>query len=447
MNDINERWQDVLSDLMTQVTSISYDLWIKNLTPYEIKNGTLILLASNATVKRQCIKNHSYLLVESICNHFPVEDFKILDPTEKEEYLAQSDKAKEAEIVEEKRKSQFNAKYTFDNFVVGKSNQFVYSAALAVAENPALKFNPLFIYGGVGLGKTHLLHSIGNHLFESNKDLNIVYATCENFTNDYVAVIRDKTQSIASFREKYRNADVLMIDDIQFITNKEAVQEEFFHTFNDLYQNNKQIIISSDRPPKEIATLQERLQSRFSMGLMQDIQQPDFETRYAILQKKAIIENFEITQEALIYIAENVVSHVRALEGALSKTIFLTTLTGGRTATIYEAKQALQDCELSEENTALSPNAIIDAVCSYYHIERNEILGKKRNKEIVMPRQICMYLITDMLDLPLSKIGKEVFGRDHTTIIHARNKIVDTMKEDPRLETIIKDIKSMLNRS
>lgn len=443
MNELDEKWQGVLSDLFSQVTSISYDLWIKNLSPYEIKNDKLILLASNATVKKQCIKNHSYLLSEAISNHFQVSEFDILDPSEKESYMTTNAIEEQVRTSEERRKNQFNNKYTFDNFVVGKSNQFVYSAALAVAENPAVRFNPLFIYGGVGLGKTHLLHSIGNYLYENNRDLNIVYATCEKFTNDYIEVIRDKTKSIASFREKYRNADVLMIDDIQFISNKDAVQEEFFHTFNDLYQNNKQIIISSDRPPKEIATLQERLQSRFSMGLMQDIQQPDFETRYAILQKKAIIDKCEIEQDALIYIAENVVSNIRELEGVLSKTIFLTTLIGNKTATISEAKQALNDTQVSDDGK-ITPNNIIDAVCTYYNIERNELLGKKRNKEIVTPRQVCMYIITDMLDLPLTTIGKDIFGRDHTTVIHARNKIIDSMKTNTRLETIIKDIKNMV---
>lgn len=443
MDDLNEKWQEVLSDLFSQVTSISYDLWIKNLSPYEIKDGKLILLATNATVKKQCIKNHSYLLLESITSHFPVDEFDILDPSEKESYVVTNAVNLEAKVEVERKKNQFNNKYTFDNFVVGKSNQFVYSAALAVAENPAIRFNPLFIYGGVGLGKTHLLHSIGNYLYENNKDLNIVYATCEKFTNDYIEVIRDKTKSIASFREKYRNADVLMIDDIQFISNKDAVQEEFFHTFNDLYQNNKQIIISSDRPPKEIATLQERLQSRFSMGLMQDIQQPDFETRYAILQKKAIIDRCEITQEALIYIAENITSNIRELEGVLSKTIFLTTLIGNKTATVSEAKQALNDAQISD-NSKITPNTIIDTVCTYYNIERSELLGKKRNKEIVIPRQICMYLIDDMLDLPLTTIGKDIFGRDHTTVIHARNKISDSIKNDVRIETIVKDIKNMV---
>lgn len=443
MNDFKDKWQGVLDDLFSQVTSISYDLWIKNLTPYEIQNDKLIILASNATVKKQCLKNHYYLLSEAISNHFQVNEYEILDPSEKENYLSTKVVEQEIKNVEERRKSQFNSKYTFDNFVVGKSNQFVYSAALAVAENPAIRFNPLFIYGGVGLGKTHLLHSIGNYLYENNKELNIVYATCENFTNDYIEVIRDKTKSIASFREKYRNADVLMIDDIQFITNKDAVQEEFFHTFNDLYQNNKQIIISSDRPPKEIATLQERLQSRFSMGLMQDIQQPDFETRYAILQKKAMIDRCDISQEALIYIAENVVSNIRELEGVLSKTVFLTTLIGNKTATLAEAKQALNDTQLSDDRK-ITPNNIIDAVCSYYNIERKELLGKKRNKEIVMPRQVCMYIITDMLDLPLITIGKDIFGRDHTTVIHARNKIIDKMKTDTKLETIVKDIKNMV---
>jgi chromosomal replication initiator protein len=441
MESLENGWKTILNALAKQVTSISFDLWINNLSPIEIKDNVMILSSTSDTVKQQCLKNHSFLILDSIQDVYPsVVDFKILSPEEQIEYGKKS-AIQEAEV---KRENPFNPKYTFDNFVVGKSNQYVYAAAKSVAENPGTRFNPLFIYGGVGLGKTHLLHSIGNYIFKNNPTLKIVYSTCENFTNDYIETLSDKTKSISAFREKYRNVDVLMIDDIQFISKKTGTQEEFFHTFDNLYQNNKQIVISSDRAPKDIATLEERLSSRFNSGLTQDIQAPDYETRLAILQKKAELEHYDIDIEALTYLADNVSSNIRELEGYLSKTMFITTLMGKHIASVSEAKEAIKDIK-DEQVESLSPEKIIDCTCKYFNITKEDIVGKKRDKEIVMPRQICMYLINNMLDLPLSSIGKLFGGRDHTTIIHARDKIVEDLEQNKNLEITLDDIKSLIN--
>ena len=438
--DIQEKWQEVLDDLINQVTAISYDMFIKKLIPIEIKDGKLYLKAGNSMTKQIVNNSYSFLISEALEQHFGLDEFEILDPAEYEDYIkVYEDKLK----TQEKKPNPFNPKYTFENFVVGKSNQFVYSAVRSVAESPGTRFNPLFIHGGVGLGKTHLLHAIGNYILEHSPNLKVLYVTCEKFTNDYLETLQDSSKKIGQFREKYRNVDVLMVDDIQFISAKKATQEEFFHTFNDLYQNNKQIIISSDRPPKEISTLEERLVSRFSMGLIQDIQQPDFETRYVILQKKAQMENISIDNEAMAYIAENVVTNIRELEGVLSKTSFLTQLLGRNRSTVEDAKEALKNVAI-EDKSRLTVEKIISEVCVYYNLTREDIIGSKRNKEIADARHICIYLISELLNMPLATIGREIFGRDHTTIMHARNKIADSLGVNERITQDVNNLKQKL---
>ena len=378
-------------------------------------------------------------------------EYEILDPNEKEEYLQKNKPNENQALVNDnfaEEKCMFNSKYTFDNFIVGKSNQFCYAAARAVAENPGQKLNPLFIYGGVGLGKTHLLHAIGNYLKQNNPKLKIQYVTCEKFTNDYIESLgtnkeKGTVKGTAEFREKYRNLDVLMVDDIQFISKRTSTQEEFFHTFNDLYQQNKQIIISSDRPPKEIETLEDRLRSRFSSGLIQDIQAPDFETRVAILRKKAQLERYFIDDDVIEFIAEKVDTNIREMEGLLSKVYFFATLLGKKSASIEEAREAFKE-QLDVQKEKLTPQTIIQTVCDYYGIEYNEITGKKKSKEIVEPRMIAIYLISDMMDIPLISIGRLFGGRDHTTIIHSRDKISELLKRDHKTKTIINDLKKQI---
>ena len=314
----------------------------------------------------------------------------------------------------------------------------------SVAERPSEKFNPLFIYGGVGLGKTHLLHAVGNHLAEHRPDLNVLYVTCEKFTNDYVDSIRNgKDKTNLDFRDKYRNVDVLMIDDIQFIIGKMGIQEEFFHTFNDLYQNNKQIIIASDRSPKDMSALEERLRSRFSSGLIQDIQEPDYETKVAIIKKKCSQEGFLVDENVVDFIAQKTGTNIREIEGILSKVVFYSQLLGKTHASMDDAHEALKDYG-EAERTDLDAEKIISTVCDFFKVTKEDLIGKKKNKEIVEPRQLCIYLINDMLNIPLTAIGALLGGRDHTTIMHARDKIGNQVKVNPHIRTLVNDIKSQL---
>ncbi len=450
MQELQIMWERVMSKLEMMTTAVSFDLWIRPLEVLEFKDySTLMLVASSTTAKNQLLKNHKTQLQNAINEVFNDEiKFEILDQNEKDEYIKNNTPAKNQTIEDDatKQNSSFNEKYTFDNFVVGKSNQFVYAASKSVAENPGQKFNPLFIYGGVGLGKTHLLHAIGNYIKHAYPEKKIMYATCEKFTNDYIESLRaNKDMANFEFREKYRNLDVLMIDDIQFISNKTSTQEEFFHTFNDLYQRQKQIIIASDRPPKEIATLEERLRSRFTSGLIQDIQSPDFETRVAILRKKAQQEKYSIDDEVITFIAEKIDTNIREMEGILSKVFFFATLLGKKSATLDEAHEAMKE-SLDEIKEGLSPDSIIDTVCKYFNITKSDIVGKKKNKEIVEPRMICIYLIYELLDLPLVAIGKKFGNRDHTTIMHARDKITEQIKTNNKIKVYINDIKDLLSK-
>ncbi len=448
MLKLDEIWQKTCIILQHEVTAVSYDLWIKSLEPLDFTDGVLYLSTSSETAKQRVLKLHEDQIKTALTEVEPeIKDFVVLDPDEKENYLNKPTVEEEQEVNKSAPLCNFNTKYTFDNFVVGNSNRYVYAAARGVAEHPFDKINPLFIYGGVGLGKTHLLHAIGNYLIKTNPELKILYVTCEKFTHDYVESLKSsKAQANSEYRDKYRNVDVLMIDDIQFISNKTGTQEEFFHTFNDLYQNQKQIIIASDRHPKEIASLEERLRSRFSMGLMQDIQIPDFETRLAILQKKAQQENYSVSHEVINLIAERCDTNIRELEGMLSKVCFYASLTGKPTATKEDADEALKDV-ISTTKQNLTSDRIIDCVCKYFSITKDDLVGKKRTKEIVEPRQICMYLIYEMLDLPLVSIGQLFGGRDYTTVIHAREKISDLIKENNRIKVTVNDLKSMATRT
>ncbi len=445
MLKLNNVWESALNKLQKEISVTSFDLWIKSLEPVDFKDGIFYLSTTSETAKQRIINSHGNAIKEALMlASDEIKDYVVLDPNERERY------GLEALITQNNEDNNvlcnFNPKYTFDTFVVGNSNRYVYAAARGVAEHPFSRINPLFIYGGVGLGKTHLLHSIGNYVRKNYPELKVLYVTCEKFTNDYIESLKSgKDYANSKFREKYRNLDILIIDDIQFISNKVSTQEEFFHTFNDLYQNNKQIIIASDRHPKEIATLEERLRSRFSSGLIQDIQSPDFETRLAILQKKVQEEKYNVNDEVLSYIADNCDTNIREMEGILSKVYFYSTLLGKEEATLDDLKEALKD-HISTNRVSLTSERIIDCVCKYFSISKDDLVGKKRNKEIVEPRQICMYIIYDMLDLPLTSIAQLFGKKDHTTVIHAREKITNDLKENNRLKVIINDIKSMANR-
>ncbi len=448
MHDLYSLWKAVLDKLELNVSNVSFVMWFKPLKvlDYSEENKKLILATNSTSAKNQILRNYFEKLSSSIKDIFGEGiEIEILDPNEEIEFIKKNgEKTVEKEI--EVNKNPFNSKYTFDNFVVGKSNQFVYAASRAVAEHPGEKFNPLFIYGGVGLGKTHLLHAIGNYINEYNPNLKVMYVTCEQFANDYIESLgsNTKNKAILEFRNKYRNLDVLMVDDIQFISKKTSTQEEFFHTFNELYQNNKQIIISSDRPPKDIETLADRLRSRFTCGLIQDIQQPDLETRIAILRKKCQLEKYIIDDDVIDFIAEKINTNIRELEGMLSKVYFLATLIGKHSATMEEAREAFNGQIEEEKNEGLTPEQIIETVCKYFDITKQDIIGKKKSKDVVEPRMIAIYLISEILEIPLVSIGKIFGGRDHTTIMHSRDKISDQLKTSHKIQSFVSEIKKML---
>lgn len=447
MHDLNSLWKAVLDKLELTVSNISFVMWFKPLKVLDFVDNKKLVIATNSTsAKNQILRNYFDKLASAVKDIFGENiDIEVLDQNEEIEYIKiNGEKTKEKEV--DIAKNPFNSKYTFENFVVGKSNQFVYAAARAVAEHPGEKFNPLFIYGGVGLGKTHILHAIGNYIKQYNPNLNVMYVTCEQFANDYIESLGStaKNKAVLEFRTKYRNLDVLMVDDIQFISKKTSTQEEFFHTFNELYQNNKQIIITSDRPPKDIDTLADRLRSRFTSGLIQDIQQPDLETRIAILRKKCQIEKYVIDDDVIDFIAERINTNIRELEGMLSKVYFLANLSNKHSATMEEALEAFNGQLEEDKNEGLSPDDIIDTVCRYFDITRQDIVGKKKSKDVVEPRMIAIYLISEILEIPLVSIGKIFGGRDHTTIMHSRDKISDELKTSHKVQSFVSEIKKML---
>ncbi len=338
-----------------------------------------------------------------------------------------------------------NPKYTFESFVIGNSNRFPHAASLAVAETPAKAYNPLFLYGGVGLGKTHLMHAIGHRILQSNPELKVLYISSEKFTNDLINSIRDNTPE--SFRQKYRNIDVLLIDDIQFLTKKERTQEEFFHTFNTLHEANKQIIISSDRPPKEIQTLEDRLRSRFEWGLITDIKPPDLETRIAILRKKAMIESMTVPNDVMVLIASRIDNNIRELEGALIRVMAYASL-NHMPINIYTATEALKDLFPDGKPKQINLEIVQSTVCSYFKLKMDDLIAKKRTRNIVYPRQIAMYLCREMTESSLPRIGEVFGGRDHTTVLHAHDKITKERNEDTKLNNIINElIKNIENNS
>ncbi|VDG20907.1 chromosomal replication initiator protein DnaA [Lactiplantibacillus mudanjiangensis] len=339
------------------------------------------------------------------------------------------------------RETKLNPKYTFESFVIGKGNQMAHAAALVVSEEPGTMYNPLFFYGGVGLGKTHLMHAIGNKLLESNPNYRVKYVTSEAFTNDLITAIQTGRQK--AFRETYRDVDLLLVDDIQFFANKEATQEEFFHTFNALYEDDKQIVLTSDRLPNEIPQLQDRLVSRFKWGLSVDITPPDLETRIAILRNKADLEGIAIPDDTLSYIAGQIDSNVRELEGALARVQAYSRLNNSPISTSLVA-DALKSLNLSNKLSEVSIPVIQEKVAKYYHLTMADLKGKKRNKQIVTPRQIAMYLSRELTDSSLPRIGNEFGGKDHTTVIHAYDKISAALKTDIELQQAIGDLKSQL---
>lgn len=428
---IKQKWKDIQKVLREDldISEISYKTWLKTLNLVKAEDDYIILETedeiSRGYIEKKYSKPLQIAIKEVIGKTF---NLKFILPNEKINIT--NDKNKPDRSIY----NNLNSRYTFDTFVVGNNNKLAHAAALAVAESPAESYNPLFIYGGVGLGKTHLMHSIAHFILEENNLSKVLYVSSEKFTNELINSIRDDKNE--EFRKKYRNIDVLLVDDIQFIAGKERTQEEFFHTFNTLYEAKKQIIISSDRPPKEIETLEERLRSRFEWGLIADIQAPDFETRMAILRKKAELENLNLPNEVMQYVATNIKSNIRELEGAINKIIAYSTLVH-KEITKELAEDALKDLITPNENKEITPEFIIEIVSQHYNINPDDILSKKRTREIAYPRQIVMYLCRKLTETSLQNIGKVLGNRDHTTIMHGSDKISSEIQTDFSLKNTV----------
>ena len=395
---------------------------------------------------KDMVEKRSLPLIRTAIKHATKREYDVLIVTEEERRTGTQSIAQTLPraAVENESARNLNPKYVFDSFVVGNSNRMAHAASLAVAESPAQAYNPLFLYGNSGLGKTHLMHSIGHFILDRNPEAKVLYVTSETFTNELINSIQNNKNE--EFRNKYRNIDVLLIDDIQFISKKEGTQEEFFHTFNALYESSKQIIISSDRPPKEIKTLEDRLRSRFEWGLIADVQPPDYETRIAILQKKAERDHLVVPNEVNAYIAKNIASNIRELEGALTRIVAYATLTN-QDISITLAENSLRDIFSENASTPLTTDLIQQVVAEHYNIRVEDIQGSKKPKNIAFPRQVSMYLCRKLLDISLPKIGDSFGGRDHTTVIHAISKIEKQLEVDPMLQKTIMQLEKEIKES
>ena len=451
MHIIQEKWSDILNMIKIEhdVSDVSYSAWLEPLKVYKVEGNVVTIIVTNGSMALSYINKKYILPLKVAIAETTGEDFEIslvLPEEIKEEVTPQPALAAPVSLNENIEKANLNPRYTFDTFVVGNNNKMAHAASVAVAESPGEAYNPLFIYGGVGLGKTHLMHSIAHFILQKNPSAKVLYVTSEYFTNELIDSIRNGNNSTMSkFREKYRNIDVLLVDDIQFIIGKESTQEEFFHTFNTLHEANKQIILSSDRPPKEIPTLEDRLRSRFEWGLIADIQAPDFETRMAILKKKADVENLNVPNEVMVYIATKIKSNIRELEGALIRIVAYSSLTN-REITVDLATEALKDIISNKQNRSITIDLIQDVVAAYFNLRVEDLKSQRRTRNVAYPRQIAMYLSRKLTDMSLPKIGEEFGGRDHTTVIHAYEKISESLNNDESLEHTINDITKKLTQ-
>lgn len=437
-SQLNDLWQKTLNLLKNELTEISFNTWIKTIDPLSI-NQNKVNLGVPAEFNKGILESRYSILIKNAIKQVTSKDYEVnfVIPSQEEERKFEQQQI-DASGNENTNVSPLISKYTFDTFVIGNGNRFAHAASLAVAESPAKAYNPFFIYGGVGLGKTHLMHAIGHFILSQNPSQKVLYVSSEKFTNELINAIKDDRNE--EFRSKYRNIDVLLIDDVQFIAGKERTQEEFFHTFNSLYEANKQIILSSDKPPKDINTLEERLRSRFEWGLIADIQPPDLETRIAILRKKAEMENLNVPNEVMVFIADKIASNIRELEGALNRVIAYASLTDGE-VTEELASEALKDILSANKAKIINSSVIQDVVARYFDLKPEEFKTKKRNRDIAYPRQIAMYLCRDLTEMSLPKVGEEFGGRDHTTVIHACEKINDELSTNSETRRTIEELK------
>ncbi|OIJ21922.1 chromosomal replication initiation protein DnaA [Anaerobacillus alkalidiazotrophicus] len=448
MQNINDLWKKALEAMEEKVSKPSFDTWLKATKAEMIHNDTITITAPNEFARDWLENRYINFISETLHDITGAElKVKIVIPqnieNDDDEIVESIAKVPDSIMSnnEEIPKNMLNPKYTFNTFVIGAGNRFAHAASLAVAEAPAKAYNPLFIYGGVGLGKTHLMHAIGHYVIEHNPNAKVVYLSSEKFTNEFINSIRDNRA--VNFRNKYRNVDVLLIDDIQFLAGKEQTQEEFFHTFNALHDDSKQIVISSDRPPKEIPTLEDRLRSRFEWGLITDITPPDLETRIAILRKKAKAENLDIPNEVMLYIANQIDTNIRELEGALIRVVAYSSLIN-QDMNADLAAVALKDIVPNSKPKVITISDIQRVVGEHYNIKLDDFKAKKRTKNVAFPRQIAMYLSREMTEFSLPKIGSEFGGRDHTTVIHAHEKISKMLGTDHELQKQLEEIKEQL---
>ena len=452
MDAVIEKWEEILQTVKSEyeVTDVPFNTWLKPLKVYEVdgKLITVVVPSEQAAIGVNYIsKRYKIPLQVTICVLTGMEECEVRfvlekDLPKKTEKNTSYDKQVQDTRYEE---AHLNPKYTFDTFVVGSNNKFAQAAALAVAESPGDTYNPLFIYGGAGLGKTHLMHSIAHFILEHDENSRVLYVTSEEFTNELIETIRNgNNTAMSKFREKYRNIDVLLVDDIQFIIGKESTQEEFFHTFNSLHSAKKQIIISSDKPPKDMEILEERFRSRFEWGLIADITLPDYETRMAILHKNEEMNGYNISEDVIKYIATNIKSNIRELEGALTKIVALSRL-NKCDITLELAEEALKDIISPNAQREVTPELIIQVVSDHFGITPADVISQKRTKDIVYPRQIIMYLCRTLTDTPLKAIGAILGGKDHASVNHGVKKIENELKTDEALNNTVNIIKKKIN--
>ncbi len=449
MDSIKEKWDEIKETIRKEyeLTDVSYDTWIKPLSFYDVKdNVVIIMIPSDQAHALNYIsskyKNFFKVIVSEMMNH--TYDISFVLEKEAMEKEKKTESAAKISNHVNYENANLNPKYKFDTFVVGSNNKLAHSAALAAAESPGEVYNPLYIYGGAGLGKTHLMHSIGHFILERNPGIKVLYVTSENFTNEVISCIRSGDAiKMNKMREKYRTVDILMIDDIQFIIGKESTQEEFFHTFNTLHSAGKQIILSSDKPPKDMETLEERLRSRFEWGLIADIQPPDYETRMAILQKNAENYNKEIDDAVLSYIADNVKSNIRELEGALNKIMAFSKL-NKVDINLDHAEEALKDVIYPNKKKEITASFIIEVVAEHFGINPEDIASKKRTAELVQPRQIVMYFCRELTANSLQNIAKAIGKKDHTTVLHGIKTITKEMENNEELKNKVDIIRKKI---
>lgn len=440
-NSLQLLWQETLEKLKNELSKPSFETWLSSTRLLNIDGDTLVISVPNEFAKDWLESRYAPMIrssVQSVLGHSVSLRFILssLGDTYSDD-ISSTEPTVAISKHNEPIPNSLNTKYTFDTFVIGNSNRFAHAASLAVAESPAKSYNPLFIYGGVGLGKTHLMHAIGHHVLQRSPNTKVIYVSSEKFTNELIDSIRDENPE--EFRNHYRNVDILLIDDIQFLAGKERTQEEFFHTFNALHEANKQIIISSDRPPKEIPTLEDRLRSRFEWGLITDIQAPDLETRIAILRKKAMMENLQVPNEVMVYIADKIRSNIRELEGALIRVMAFASLSL-IPITAEVAVEALKDIIPANNTKQITIDIIQESVARFFNLSPTDFKAKKRTRAVAFPRQIAMYLSRQLTDFSLPKIGDEFGGRDHTTVMHAHDKITQALSNDPSLEKKVNEI-------